>query len=200
MWVEITEKTFRPNMALGVEWLNGSLQAFYSANPALTRLNVTLKMIKTSKLADVGPTLKSKAAECRHAAQFAKFLAYRHARLLQFEDERLHPVSAEYGRLAVEAAEAMVSYHEACSACVFSPDFARRPCKLVCGRLLPCGCFFAEAWTLRRHRADSLSASGRRHTCCCILCSISFICGARPGCRGAMPTRTSSAWSRTLPS
>jgi hypothetical protein len=103
------------NYADGVTWLNTQLEMFFSANPGLSCVHLTLPMLKPS---DGGhPTLKCKAATCRHLAAFALFLAQRHTNIgLMLEDERLVEHSAEYRELAVEVATHLGGYHASCTA------------------------------------------------------------------------------------
>ena len=76
------------NTTLKRVFLNSLLEMYYAANPGLSQLHLTLAMIKPS---DGGhPTLKSKAAACRHAAYFALWIAQRHVRLgFELEDSGL---------------------------------------------------------------------------------------------------------------
>ena len=119
MYIEMQHKPWHSSFAAGVVWLNSQLKNYYSANPHLTRVQLTVNMIKNRDCAY--PTLKCKAAECRHLAGFAVYLAHRHRRMnLTFRNPRLAPLSAEYQGLAVTMAEGLNSYHEACSAEPFS--------------------------------------------------------------------------------
>ena len=121
LYIEMSHRPWHSSFAVGVAWLNKQLKEYYSANPPLTRVQLTVNMIKNRDVAY--PTLKCKAAECRHLAGFAVDLAHRHRlRNLQFRNPRLTPFSAEYQRLAVEMAEGLYAYHEACSAEPFSEE------------------------------------------------------------------------------
>jgi hypothetical protein len=114
LYVEMAHKPWHKSFAAGVKWLNSQLKLYYSANPKLTRVQLTVNMIKNRDCSY--PTLKCKAAECRHLAGFAVFLAHRHReRNLVFQNPRLEPFSAEYQGLAVTMAESLSAYHEACS-------------------------------------------------------------------------------------
>ena len=78
MHVEMSHKPFHRSQQAGVDWLNQQLEGFYSANRGLSQLHLTVGMLKPK---DSWPSLKSKAAECRHLAKFALVLAHRHARM-----------------------------------------------------------------------------------------------------------------------
>jgi len=121
MFLEVSSKTLHRNYAEGIEWLNSQLSMFYSVQPKkLTTFHATLPAIKPS---DGGyPSLKSKAAACRHLAPFIVYLANRHkAMRFQLEDGRLVQHSAEYGELVVEMANYFAGYHASCEAEPFSP-------------------------------------------------------------------------------
>lgn len=114
LFVEMANKQVHRSYAAGVVWLNAQLKAYYSANPHLTRIQLTVNMIRPKDTSY--PTLRSKAAECRHLAGFALVLASRHRRnQILLEGERLQPLSAEYRELAVHMAENLVRYHDMCS-------------------------------------------------------------------------------------
>ena len=95
LFVEMSNKRWHRSYAAGVIWLNAQLKAYYSANPHLTRIQLTDNM---TRLKDASyPTLRSKAVECRHLAGFAVALANRHRRNeIVLESQRLQPFSAEY--------------------------------------------------------------------------------------------------------
>ncbi len=120
MWVELSHKGLHRSYAEGLTWMNDQLDSYASANN-LQRLVVTLPMVKPT---DGGhPTLKTKAAMCRHLSGFALFLANRHKLMnLQLDEVRLVPFSAEYHGLAVELATRLVGYHDSCSQEPFSAD------------------------------------------------------------------------------
>ena len=68
------------------------------------------------------PTLKCKAAECRHLTGFAAVLAQWHAHgsgaraPFSFSNPRLAPFSAEYRGLVVAMTSSLQEYHESCQA------------------------------------------------------------------------------------
>jgi hypothetical protein len=124
MFVEIAQKSWHASYRDGISWLNEQLDGYYAANPGLSELELTLPMVKAPDGSH--PTLKCKAAACRHLAPFALYLAKRHSRHnLEFDDERLRPHSAEYRRLAVNMTQGMVDYHEACVREPFLPQQCR---------------------------------------------------------------------------
>ena len=115
LYVEMSHRPWHSSFAAGVKWLNSQLKLYYSANPGLSRLQLTVSMLKSKDHAF--PTLKSKAAECRHLAGFAVAIANRHRnKHLVFRNGRLAPFSAEYRDLVVSMAENLERYHDSCSA------------------------------------------------------------------------------------
>ena len=128
-WCEVTNKQWRRNTAAGLVWLNQQLWAHYSANAdqKLSMLQVKASQLRSSK--DGGyPTLKAKAAQARHVAQFALVLAQLHVYgsagkpAYAFRaNSRLGPHSADHRRLILQVFEGMVQYHSACSATPFDP-------------------------------------------------------------------------------
>jgi hypothetical protein len=114
MFVEISQKNWHRSYQEGIDWLNHELEGYYNANRHLSEIRLTLAMVKPPD--GTHPTLRCKAASCRHLAEFALFLAQRHARFqLEFLDERLAASSAEYRLLAVRMAQSMVTFHDSCS-------------------------------------------------------------------------------------
>ena len=115
MFIEMSNRAWHRTFADGVAWLNAQLKCYYATNPTLSRIHLTVAMLRPRDCAY--PTLRSKAAECRHLAGFALFLASRHRdRSLVFRNQRLAPFSAEYRDLAVDMAQNLYVYHEVCSA------------------------------------------------------------------------------------
>lgn len=113
-FVEISQKNWHRSMQDGIDWLNEQLQGFYVVNTGLSQLRLTLAMVRPTDGSH--PTLRCKAAACRHLAAFAVFLAHRHDRQnLEFLDERLAPFSADYRRLALVMSQTMLAYHRSCS-------------------------------------------------------------------------------------
>lgn len=113
LYVEMSHRPYHQSFAVGVKWLNSQLKEYYSSNPGLTRIHLTANMIKPRD--HPHPTLKSKAAECRHLSGFAVAIARRHERLqLVFRNERLAPYSAAYRGLALVMADSLHRYHERC--------------------------------------------------------------------------------------
>ena len=124
MFVEIAQKSWHASYKEGIDFLNDQLDGFYAANPGCSEVELSLPMIKAPDGSH--PTLKCKAAACRHLAPFALYLANRHSRHnLEFDDVRLRPYSAEYRTLAVRMARAIVDYHETCACEPFSPQQCR---------------------------------------------------------------------------
>ena len=123
-YLEIASKTLHNNYAAGLAFLNAELQAYYSCNKGLSAIELTLPAVKPS---DGGaPSLKAKAAACRHLGPFLVYLAQRHARVgFQLEDDRLAQYSAEYRELVVKCAEFFVAYHSSCETVPFSPEYCK---------------------------------------------------------------------------
>ena len=118
LFLEISRRGYHRNFAQGVRWLNSQLREYYGANPALSKIHLTVSMLRPRETAH--PTLKSKAAECRHLSGFAVSIAHRHlSRQFVFRNRRLAPYSAEYRTLAVVMAESLHQYHELCAALPF---------------------------------------------------------------------------------
>ena len=119
LFLELSNKTLHRTYQDGIDWLNGELDCFYSVHAGLSQVRVTLPAIRPT---DGGyPSLKAKAAACRHLGLFLVYLAQRHQRIgYQIEDERLAPFSAEYQQLAVQMANFFVGYHRSCDAEPFS--------------------------------------------------------------------------------
>ena len=118
LWLEISNKGFHRSHAQGVTFLNEQLKDFYRAHPHLCAINLTVNMLKGQ--AGSYPTLKCKAAECRHLAAFAVVLAHWHARGMgvrppfAFRNARLAPFSAEYRGLVVDMTTRLFAYHTCC--------------------------------------------------------------------------------------
>ena len=119
MWLEVSNKTLHATYVEGVAWLNDQLSGYYTANPGISQLHLTLPMLQPASGGH--PGLKCKAAQCRHLSLFALFLAQRHRQIgFVLEEERLQPHSADYRRAVVECAVHIVGYHDSCSAEPFS--------------------------------------------------------------------------------
>ena len=115
----------------GIKWLNTQLREYYGAHPGLSQLQLTIGMLMPRDTAY--PTLKCKAAECRHLAGFALTIARRHnTKLFTFAEPRLAPHSARYRELVVSMAEGLFEYHESCAA----PAFVESTCRDAMHKLL----------------------------------------------------------------
>ena len=156
MWVEIASKTHR-SYADGITWINSQLEGFWQANPGCGSLQVTFNMIKPS---DGGhPSLKCKAAQRRHLAPFAVYLAQRHIRVhVRLEDERIAERSVEYCNLAVAVATEMEAYHNVCAAVEF--DAAR--CQAAMHGFLTA---YHQLWALFRRDLPSAEHSSQPFGC-----------------------------------
>ncbi len=129
-WLEISNKQWHRNSKAGLVFLNQDIEAFYAANHERKLAQATPLSASQIRSAEPGyPTLKTKAAQTRHLAEYGLLLAQRH----RFGDHgrpahrfraasRLGPHSAEHARLLCECLEGMVDYHRSCVAEPFPPD------------------------------------------------------------------------------
>ena len=128
-FIEISTRRWHRSYAAGILYLNLQLKDFYTANRGLTQIHLTVNMVRGKDGAF--PTLKCKAAECRHLAAFAVVLARRQAHGARgrepfaFPPGPLRAYSEEYRTLIVQMAEGMNNYHQACQAEVFSAAICR---------------------------------------------------------------------------
>ncbi len=83
LFVEIAQKDWHASYQQGIDWINTELLGYYNANRGMSEVRLTLAMVKPTDGSH--PTLRCKAAACRHLGRFALFVA--HARFqLQFLD------------------------------------------------------------------------------------------------------------------
>jgi hypothetical protein len=131
-WCEVTCKRWHANQQIGLASLNASLQNFYTANRSLglsVLHPVTMSQIKGDK--DKFPSLKAKAAQVRHLAEYAVLLAYQHRDGFEgrpaygFRGARLAGSEPEHLNHLVNMCEGMARYHRACAADVFDEDLCR---------------------------------------------------------------------------
>jgi hypothetical protein len=124
-WCEITCRQWYRNQRTGLLSLNADLKRYYAANKHLglsSAYPLAISQIKGKD--DPYPSLKCKAAECRHLARFGLILANRHR-----SGNAQRPPYVFRGRMAgseqehldnlVVMFEGMVRYHTACSATPF---------------------------------------------------------------------------------
>ena len=77
-WLEITNKRWHANIAVGLKWLNEELGRYHQATPNLGKVKLVASQIRAN---DPGyPHLKVKAAQSKHLIAFGLALAVRHAR------------------------------------------------------------------------------------------------------------------------
>ena len=131
-FMEMANKDWHGSYAAGVAYLSEQLRLYYRAHTGLSQIHLTNNMVKGK---DGGyPSLKSKAAECRHLAGFAVVLAQKHAAgadgraPFQFRPGRLGAFSADYRRLIVQMATQLHRYHESCMAEPFGGLSVKLPC------------------------------------------------------------------------
>ena len=132
-WLEITNKSWHRNAAAGLKVLNEELKNFYGVNPFLSELTLVMSQIRSSEPGY--PTLKAKAAQTRHVAEFVMMLALRHvhgdatrAPYTFRRNSRLSLCSAEHRTLLVSVCTGMVRYHRAVAGEPFDRERARPPC------------------------------------------------------------------------
>jgi hypothetical protein len=131
LWLEITNKDWHPNRAAGLQWLNTQLDAYYSANPGLSKASpLSLTQIIAD---DPGfPLLKAKASEVRHMIGFGLVLARMHRDgtptrpAFAFKaSHRLVGRSAYHCGQLVEAFEGLDGYMRSCAGVPFDPAACR---------------------------------------------------------------------------
>jgi hypothetical protein len=131
-WVEISHKGWHRNIRTGLIRLNEDLKRFYTANKddKLSSLHpIVLSQIKSDSHY---PNLKSKAAQCRHLAEFGLILANRHRSgapgrpPFEFKaGHRLAGFTEDYLNNLVACFEGLAKYHRSCGACPFDERTCR---------------------------------------------------------------------------
>ena len=149
--MEITNKSWRRSAEAGLK-LNEELKNFSGANPGLSELTLVMSQIRASEPGY--PTLKAKAAQTRHVAEFVLMLAQRHANgdatrgPYSFRrNSRLGHFSAEHRTLPVSVCAGMVRYHRAvarepfdageCKAAMYTMLVALNDLRVLWRRFLP---------------------------------------------------------------
>ena len=132
--LEIGHRAWHRNKKLGLQYLNEQLGMYYGANPQLTRLTplALSQLYSSTGEAVTFPTLRAKAAQTRHAADFAHVLAVRHrdgfAGRPPFRFRAGHRLAGqehEHLRLLVDMCRGMAQYHLECSRNPFAPAACR---------------------------------------------------------------------------
>jgi hypothetical protein len=131
LWCEVTCKTWHRNQLNGILHLNAELKKYYTAQRGMGLSSVYPLSISQLKGEKGRPTLKAKAAQCRHLAEFCLQLAVTHrdgtARRppFSFRGARLHGREAEHLDLLVEMFQGLVRYHRSCVEDVFDEEACR---------------------------------------------------------------------------
>ena len=119
-FTEMANRDWHTSYATGIAYLNRELRSFYAAHPGLTQIHLTVNMVRGKD--GSFPTLKSKAAECRHLSGFAVVLARVQCHgtdtrgPFRFRDPRLQDYFGEYRTLILAMTEGLNRFHEACQA------------------------------------------------------------------------------------
>ena len=133
-WLHITNKSWFRSSKVGLASLNDDLKAYYSANhdQGLSSIYPLVMSQVTAKVPGY-PCLKSKAAQCRHLADFGLSLAQRHRYgglgrgAFRFrESSRMYANTDEHLDLLERLFQGLVQYHRACSAVPFPEDQCRQ--------------------------------------------------------------------------
>lgn len=133
--LEVHNKVWHRTRHEGLAWLNTELGKYYKAHRQLTKITpLVLSQLVSRGFGGTGgyPTLKSKAAQCRHVADFALVLAYMHRdgttarEPFRFRHaHRLQGKVAEHTGLLVRMFEGLVAYHRSCAEVPFVADRCR---------------------------------------------------------------------------
>ena len=121
--LEIGQRAWHRTRRDGLESLNLELQRYYAANPHLTKVTpLAMSQLSSGNEGAVYPTLKAKAAQTRHLADFAAILAVTHRDgtvdrgPYRFPPRhRLRGREAEHNALLVRMCIGMQRYHRACA-------------------------------------------------------------------------------------
>jgi hypothetical protein len=133
-WLEVTHKPWHRNSRTGLLRLNGLLKNYYDSNRDQHFSSIYPLSMSQIKSAKPGyPVLKSKAAQCRHLADFAVLLAHRHRNgtrsrpAFSFPStSRMAGMDQEHNDSLVHMCEGMAAYHRACSASPFDEEACRQ--------------------------------------------------------------------------
>ena len=123
-WCEISNKQWHRSRNAGLKFLNQQLRSYYEANADQHLSPLGPLVLSQIRAKEPGyPCLKSKAAQCRHAARFGLVLARVHAHGGQGRPayafrahSRLAGRSHDHGRMLVGLLEGLVDFHDACAA------------------------------------------------------------------------------------
>jgi hypothetical protein len=131
-WLEISHKPWHRNVRIGLIRLNQDLKKYYSANKDLKLSSIHPIVLSQIKVESHYPVLKSKAAQCRHLAEFGLILAHRHRNgtpgrppFAFRADTRLTPYNQEYLDSLVTMFEGLTRYHRLCAGSPFDEEACR---------------------------------------------------------------------------
>ena len=132
-WIEISHKPWHRNQRTGLLRLNADLKRYYAANKDLKLSSIYPIVLSQIKGEGHYPMLKSKAAQCRHLAEFALFLAHRHRNgtpgrpaFCFGQNSRLSAFTEEHLNNLVAMCEGLARYHRICSASPFDEAACRQ--------------------------------------------------------------------------
>ncbi len=199
-WLEVTNRQWHRSRQAGISYLQGELRDYYRANPHLARLQLTLSQLKASS--PRYPSLRAKAAQTRHLADFALALAQRHARgdatrgPFRFRPtSRLGPYSAEYREAVVRLFGGMAGYHRSCRQEPFNAALCKDGMYAVLQGMNTLRLLMRRHLPPEEHPDQPFPLRPKAHMLQHLVEDKILLWGPRAD-SGAMGTRTLWAWSR----
>ena len=132
-WVEISNKRWHRNVRTRLVRLNQDVKNYYTANKEMNLSSVYPMVLSQIKLEGHYPTLKSKAAQCRHLAEFGLILAHRHRNdgpgrpaFAFAANSPQAPYTQEYLDSLVAMFEGMAVYQKHCTTLPFDEEACRQ--------------------------------------------------------------------------
>ena len=134
LWLEVTHKAWHRNSRTGLIRLNEILKNYYDANADQNYSRACPLVMSQLRATKPGyPVLKSKAAQCRHLAQFCVVLAHRHRNGTSSRPPFRFPARSrmvgkdqEHLDHLVDMCEGLANYHSSCADAPFDQDLCRR--------------------------------------------------------------------------